>query len=182
MRKRIYFCLLSLVAGICAANATELSCGDGYVLVGTKNKLDGVVPVSECQKLWCVDLENGNKMGSGSKANNGYIDTMDIMTLCDNEKNCIKCWGDRRWCAGEVPGEWNPQYGAYTRRGDNNSTYESYQKGNCFAWRLEKPDCEAGLIAILQDDQWVCATMDGNSGISRESSVRRTSGVRRIKK
>ena len=181
MRKRICFCLLALIAGIYTANAAdELSCGAGYVLVDTNEKIAGV-SVSECQKLWCVDLENGKQMGVGTKANSGYTDSMDVVKLCDNDKNCIECWGERRWCAGEVAGEWNPKYGAYTRRGEDNSTYESYQKGNCFVWRLEKPDCEAGLVAILQDDKWVCATVDGDSGISRESSIRRTSAKRRIK-
>ena len=182
MRKRICFCLLVLIAGIYTANAEDvLSCGVGYVLVDTNKTIDEI-PVSECQKLWCVDLETGNKMGVGTKANSGYTDSMDVMTLCDNDKNCIECWGDRRWCAGEVAGEWNPKYGAYTRRGDDNASYESYQKGNCFAWRLEKPDCEAGLVAILQDDIWVCATVEGDSGISRESSIRRTSSPRRVKR
>ncbi|MBQ2005554.1 MAG: hypothetical protein II219_01975 [Alphaproteobacteria bacterium] len=181
MRKRLYFCVLSLIASICGANAADLSCGTGYVLVDSREKIDGI-PVAECQKLWCVDLETGRKMGDGAKANSGYIDTSDIVKLCDNDKNCIECWGDRRWCAGEVAGEWNPKYGAYTRRGEDNATYESYQKGNCFVWRLEKPDCAAGEIAILQDDKWVCTTMDIGTGVSRESGIRRTSTSRRIQR
>lgn len=179
MRKRIYICLLGLIAAVCSANAADVSCGAGYVLVNTSKKMDKI-PVYECQKLWCVDLETGEKMGNGSKASSGYADTMDIMELCDSDKNCIECWGDRKWCAGEVAGEWNPEYGAYTRRGDDNSTYESYQKGDCFVWRLEKPDCEDGLVAILQDERWVCAEIKADSGVSRESSIRRTGTKRRI--
>ena len=121
MRKGICFCLLFLIAGICASNAAdELSCGAGYVLVDKKGTIDEI-SLSECQKLWCVDLETGKKMGVGTKANSGYKDSMDVVELCDNDKNCIKCWGERRWCAGEVAGEWNPKYGAYTRHGEDNT-------------------------------------------------------------
>lgn len=181
MKKKFYIILLSLFVGCFAANAEDvLSCGVGYVLVDTNKTIDGI-PVSECQKLWCLDLETGGKMGDGAKANSGYVDTADVVRLCDVDKNCIECWGERRWCAGEVPGEWNPEYGAYTRRGDDNATYESYKKGNCFAWSLEKPDCAAGQTAILQDEKWVCMDVKTDNGISRESSIRRTSTKRRIK-
>jgi hypothetical protein len=181
MKNKFYIILLSLFVGCFAANAEDVSCGVGYVLVDTNEKIDGI-PVAECQKLWCVDLENGKKMGDGNKAAKGYVTTTDTLRLCDNDKKCVECWGDRRWCAGEAPGQWNPKYGAYTRNGDDNATYESYQKGNCFAWRLEKPDCEDGLVAVLQDERWVCTTVEGDSGISRESSIRRTGTSRRIKR
>ena len=102
------------------------------------------------------------------------------MPLCDAENNCIECWGQRKWCAGEVVGEWNAEYGAYTRNAENNATYQSYQKGSCFAWRLEKPSCASGQTAILQDGQWVCAVASGTSEGSRASGVRRTGTMRRI--
>ena len=99
--------------------------------------------------------------------------------LCDANNNCVECWGERRWCAGEAKGVWNPEYGAYTRGGDS-ATYKSYQKGGCFAWRLQKPDCPSGQVAILQNDEWICATVDAGSGVSRGSSVRRTGSLRRL--
>ena len=179
MKRKFVYSLLFVLAGICVANAAELSCGAGYVLVETRQKLDGV-KVAECQKLWCVDLETNKRMGNDNKANSGYIMTGGTSKLCDDEKNCIECWGERRWCAGEAPGEWNPKYGSYTRNGEDTATYQSYQKGNCFAWRLEKPQCEEGLTAILQDNEWVCVTVKGADGVSRESAVRRTGSMRRI--
>lgn len=169
-----------LFSYVCGLHAAELSCGAGYVLVETRQKLDGI-KVSECQKLWCVDLENGKKMGNDNVANSGYTVTSGTNKLCDNDNNCVECWGDRKWCAGEVRGQWNSKYGAYTRNGEDNATYESYQKGSCFAWRLEKPQCDDGMTAILQDNNWVCVTADGDSGISRESAVRRTGTMRRIR-
>jgi hypothetical protein len=181
MKKRICFFVLSLAVLVCTANAAELSCGAGYVFVDSREKIDSI-PVSECQKLWCLDLETGKKMGTGSKANSGYVDTASVVKICDKDNDCIECWGERRWCAGETAGGWNPEYGAYTRNGDNNATYESYQKGDCFAWRLEKPNCESGKVAILQDDKWVCTTMDVGTGISREAGVRRTGTSRRIQR
>ena len=175
MRKRIYFALFSLILGITVAHA----CGEGYVLVDSREKFDGV-KVEECQKLWCMDFETGKTMGSGDKAASGYRETPQPNEVCDANGNCITCWGARRWCAGEEQGEWNPEYGAYTRGGDN-ATYESFQKGSCFAWRLEKPQCEDGKVAILQEGKWVCLTKTESNAVSRESSVRRTGSKRLLK-
>lgn len=160
------------------AHAAFTSCGAGYVLVESRNKIDGV-PTKECEKLWCRDLENGKAMGRGERANSGYQMTGASYELCDANNNCVECWGERRWCAGEAKGVWNPEYGAYTRGGDN-ATYQSYQKGSCFAWRLEKPDCGAGETAILQDGKWVCAVADKQAEVGRASAVRRTGTMRRI--
>lgn len=179
MKRKIIFGFLLSWFCVFAATATDMSCGAGYVLVDTSEKIDKI-PVAECQKLWCVDLENDTPMGDDNRANSGYIMTMDTIKLCDNDKNCVECWGDRKWCAGEAPGIWNPKYGAYTRNGDDNATYESYKKGSCFAWRLEKPQCDDGKSAILQDGKWVCVSADGSSGVSRESAVRRTGSIRHI--
>ena len=96
--------------------------------------------------------------------------------LCDANGNCIECFGDRKWCSGQPEGFWNPEYGAYTYGGADNATYTSYQRGSCFAWNLEKPDCPDGQTAILQDNEWVCAEAVGSTTGSRESSIRRTSG------
>jgi hypothetical protein len=180
MSKLLKFAFIFAVSFVFGANAAGVSCGSGYVLTDTGDIIDGIT-VSKCQKLWCVDLENGKKMGSGDKAASGYIATMSPDRLCDNEGTCIECWGERRWCAGEAHGVWNPKYGAYTRSGNDSATYESYQKGGCFAWSLEKPNCESGQIAVLQGDEWVCAETDGDTGVSRESAIRRTGNMRRIK-
>ena len=170
-----------LIVGLCAVSAhAATSCGDGYVLVNRAN-IDGI-SAAECQKLWCRDLETGKVMGSGTKANSGYKTTAAPNELCDANRNCVSCFGDRTWCKGEVPGEWNPEYGAYTRGGDN-ASYESYQKGSCFAWRLEKPNCEDGQTAVLKNGVWVCGTSNTVGGaaaqINKASSVRRTGTLRR---
>ena len=178
MRKGIFcFAIFAmLVPGI--TNAAFTSCGPGYVLVEGRKKIDGV-PLSECQKLWCRDLENGKVMGSEEKPNSGYQVTNSASELCDAAGNCVECWGARKWCAGEARGEWNSEYGAYTRGGDN-TTYLSYQKGSCFAWRLEKPECDVGETAVLKDGKWVCAVSSGTSEAGRASGVRRTGNVRRM--
>ncbi len=163
---------------VSVADAAFTSCGPGYVLVESRKKIDGI-PSAECQKLWCRDLENGKMMGNEDKPNSGYQSTNGPSELCDANNNCIECWGQRKWCGGEARGEWNPEYGAYTRGGDN-ATYQSYQKGSCFAWRLEKPDCEPGTTAVLQGGKWICATQGGTSEASRASGVRRTGTMRRI--
>ena len=178
MRKRNFIFAICAMLLPVAVDAAFTSCGSGYVLVEGRQKIDGV-PVAECQKLWCRDLENGKMMGEGDKPNAGYQATSGAEELCDATGNCIECWGARKWCAGEARGEWNPEYGAYTRGGDN-ATYLSYQKSGCFSWRLEKPECEAGLTAILQDGKWVCASSAGTTEGSRASGVRRTGGMRRL--
>ena len=179
MGRIIIVSLLACVIGT-TAQAAFTSCGVGYVLADVRNKIDGV-PSKECQKLWCRDLENGKVMGKDERANSGYQMTGVPVELCDANNNCVECWGERRWCAGESRGVWNPEYGAYTRGGDN-ATYQSYQKGACFAWRLEKPDCADGQTAILQDGKWVCAVAGQQTGIGRASAVRRTGTMRRVLK
>lgn len=178
MRKRIFIFALLSVCCVVSANAAFTSCGSGYVLAESRKKIDGIA-TAECQKLWCRDLETGKMMGSGDRANSGYQATSSVVELCDNKGNCVECWGQRKWCGGEAQGQWNPEYGAYTRGGDN-TTYESYQKGSCFAWRLEKPDCESGETAILQDGKWVCAISSGTTEATRSSAIRRTGTMRRI--
>lgn len=166
-------CLTSFAAG-----DPFMSCGDGYILE-KHAKIDGI-EAAECVKLWCTDLENGKDMGNGSRANNGYKETAYPTELCDAENNCIQCFGERKWCAGEAVGVWNPEYGAYTRGGSDDSTYISYQKGSCFGWRLEKPTCPEGETAVFKNGQWTCAVSTGTTEGSRESSIRRTGTLRRI--
>lgn len=175
------FCSLVIVCMVCfcASGATLTSCGPGYILTN-HTKIEGINTV-ECKKLWCRDLETGQPMGTGDTPNSGYQNTSSSVELCDAQNNCIECFGTRRWCSGEVEGQWNPEYGAYTRGGDNN-TFTSQRKGSCFTWRLEKPECPNGETAILQGDRWVCGTSSGTSEASRASSVRRTGTFRKLKK
>ena len=172
--KKIICALFVFSFAIIDANAA--SCGAGYILAQHKN-IDGI-PAAECQKLWCMDLETGKYMGKGNTASSGYKATNFPIELCDASNNCIECFGERRWCGGETVGQWNPEYGAYTRGGDN-STYKSYQKGSCFAWRLEKPNCPNGQTAILMNGEWHCATSSNSDIGSRASSIRRTGAIRR---
>lgn len=172
------FVILSGVTVFC--NDLLASCGAGYVLVETRQKTDGIV-TAECKRLWCMDLETGNMMGKDGKPNSGYQMTVEPVLLEDAKGHSVECWGQRKWCSGETVGQWNPEYGAYTKNGADNATYMSYQKGACFAWRLERPNCPEGQTAILNNDEWICAVSSSDAdGISRASSVRRTGGVRRI--
>ncbi len=177
--KKIICSFLMLVGVICAADAAKFtSCGAGYVLSSRTTTTDGV-KTQECEKLWCRDLETGKMMGDGKSANSGYVSTAAPDQICDKDGNCIDCFGARKWCGGEAAGVWNPEYGAYTRAGADNATYQSYQKGGCFAWRLEKPDCPDGQTAILQNDEWVCTmSVDATTG-TRGSAVRRGPTMRR---
>ena len=178
MRKESLFFAVFSIFAVSVANAAFTSCGPGYVLVEKREKIDGVQS-AECQRLWCRDLENGKQMGNNEKPNSGYQLTSGTIELCDVNGNCVECWGERKWCGDEARGEWNPEYGAYTRSGDS-STYESYQKGSCFAWRLEKPTCPDGETAILKAGNWVCAVSTGTTEASRSSAIRRTGTMRRI--
>lgn len=181
MRRKFVFSFLAGLAGmlVMSADAAQFNCGPGYILVETRQKIDGI-PTAECQKLWCRDLETGKMMGSGDKPNSGYQITNSYAELCDASGRCVECWGARKWCAGEARGEWYPEYGAYTRGGDN-TTYQSYQKGACFAWRLEKPDCADGMTAILKNGEWICAVEANQAKSIRASGLRRTGAVRRLK-
>lgn len=152
------------------------SCGDGYALVESK-RVDGI-DAFQCQRVWCMDLEAGAYMGSGDRANSGYSDTREPYELCDNAGNCVMCFGERRWCSGEQPGEWRPEYGAYVR-GDG-TAYQSYKKGSCFGWRLEKPNCPDGQIAILDGGNYICGVRDVSVDQHKASSVRRTTSVRKL--
>ncbi|MDR2413146.1 MAG: hypothetical protein LBD50_02955 [Rickettsiales bacterium] len=179
MKKVFIFLFLFTAVGAHAAGEKFLSCGQGYILDSSSKKTDGV-NTFECQKLWCRDLETGKSMGSGNTAASGYKADSATVRLCDAENNCAECFGDRKWCSGDPAGIWNPEYGAYTRGGDDNATYISYQKGNCFSWRLEQANCPSGETALLRDGEWVCVKPGETSIGSRGSSIRRTGTFRRI--
>ena len=184
---RVFLSLMMILpVGAFAAEVQKnfTSCGPGYVLA-THPRIDGITAY-ECKKLWCRDLETGKPMGSGDRANNGYRDTNAPVELCDAERHCVECFGERAWCkksGGISYGEWNPEYGAYTRNGGN-STYTSYLQGSCWMWRLGKPDCPNGETAIERNGEWVCVTsmsVDGGSTLgSHSSSIRRTGTLRRL--
>ncbi len=175
--RKILLSLFAVFSVFGAANAAFTSCGPGYILT-TRSNIDGIA-AAECQKLWCVDLETGKAMGKGKNAASGYKATSAPVELCDAKNNCIECFGERKWCGGEAEGRWNPEYGAYTRGGADNATYLAYQKGSCFAWRLEKPSCPDGETAVLLNGEWHCATSTGSDTASRASSIRRTGTLRR---
>ncbi len=177
MRKRFFAFALFSICSVMAADASFTSCGAGYVLAKASKKIDGL-ETHECQKLWCRDLETGRDMGDGERANAGYQMTHDMVDLCDATGRCVQCWGERKWCAGEPVGRWKPEFGAYGR--DDNLTYRSYQKGSCFAWRLSKPECADGEVAILQDDKWICAVQTNADETTRGSTIRRTGVKRRL--
>lgn len=178
--KKLIFSFLMVLGVVFAADAAKFtSCGAGYVLSSRTTTTDGV-KTQECEKLWCRDLETGKMMGDGKSANSGYVATSVPEQICDKDGNCIDCFGARKWCGGEAAGIWNPEYGAYTRDGADNATYQSYQKGSCFAWRLEKPECPDNQSAVLQDGKWVCVDFVVSPDVVRKSTVRRTGAVRRI--
>ena len=170
---------VTCTTGAVVAGETFTSCGPGYVLA-VINKLDGINAL-ECQKLWCRDLENGKSMGAGNTAANGYKATGGPVKLCDAKNNCVECFGDRKWCTGDVAGIWEPEMGRYTRGGDNKATNVSFQSGSCFSWRLGQPDCASGS-AILKNGEWVCVVSSGTGAATRESAVRRTGTVRKAVK
>lgn len=180
MKKGFTTLVLSLFSCAYIAQAAAFSCGAGYVYEKSRKDIDGI-ETYECQKLWCYDLETGKVMGNGDKENSGYRQTSAPVELTDIDGNTIECWGERVWCAGETRGEWNPQYGMYTRGGMDSVTYHSYKKGSCFAWRLSKPSCGAGESAILKDEEWVCVTQGETVEQKRTSTIRRTGAIRRMR-
>ena len=168
--------LLALTNVVPAIAATTFSCGAGFVLTA-HSKIDGINAM-ECKKLWCRDLETNKPMGSGDKVASGYVDKLAYVS---DGRDTIDCFGERKWCSGEVSGVFAPEYGVYVRGNDDGSTYKAYQKGGCFAWRLEKPECAAGESAILRNGEWVCVTASvSDSSSIQKSSVRRTGTMRRI--
>ncbi len=168
--------LSALFSVFFAVPALAAPCGDGYVL-NPGNDVDGIA-MATCEKIWCRDLETGNTMGAGDSASVGYVATNYPNELCVG-RDCVMCFGDRRWCKGEKVGIWNPEYGGYTRDGADSAAYESYLRGGCFAWKLEKPTCADGEMAILKDGEWFCATSSVGVSNTLKSSTRRGGGTGR---
>lgn len=176
--KKLFYSIIGLcvIAGVVPAGAASFSCGAGYVLA-PHSKIDGI-NAQECVKLWCRDLETNKAMGSGTRAASGYADKLSEVT---DGRESVECFGERKWCAGEPVGQWEPNLGLYVRGSDDGTTYKAYQKGACFAWRLEKPECTNGESAILRDGEWICVTANsGGANTVMKSSVRRTGTMRRI--
>ena len=174
----LFLCACVMFCGGAAlAAGNSFSCGDGYIRV-SHSKIDGR-DTWECQKLWCHDLETNKPMGSGDRAASGYVATTQPITLEDWKGKSIKCFGDRKWCGGEEAGVWNPDLGGYTRHGDNSVTYKSFQRGGCFAWRLEKPQCGDDEIAILKNNKWESVSEYISPNTGRAATIRRTGAVRR---
>lgn len=176
--RRMFILFLMLFVGNAFA-ASDFACGPGYVLTDHK-KIDGL-SAAECQKLWCVDLETGKPMGRGNTPNSGYKATSYPVELSVGTQK-VTCWGERKWCAGQVQGEWDSQHGLYVRGTYNSdSAYESYQKGGCFTWRLEEHNCPSGTTAFLNDDgTWDCREQKKTLEQVRGAAIRRTSAPRRL--
>ncbi len=156
----------------------EFTCGPGYVLVNHA-KVDGI-NAAECQKLWCMDLENGKMMGRATSAYSGYKSTSAPNLLeVSGEKQTVLCWGERKWCPGQPAGTWDRDAGRYVRISADEA-YESYQNGSCFSWRLKDNPCSPGQDAKLVDGVWKCMDKAETETQVRGSAIRRTSAPRRI--
>lgn len=173
------FCSLLFVSGSSFATGDKfISCGGGYVLEQV-DKISGIESF-ECKKLWCMDLENGKIMGAGDRAAYGYTGTKSPVTLETVDGRSIECFGARKWCKGQIEGIFNPEYGVYTQRGSDTNAYLSVQKGDCFSWSVETPDCKTGESVVMINGQWTCAAVSMNNESIRQSSIRRTSAVKKI--
>ena len=176
--KRMFLLFAFLFVGNAYAEP-GFSCGPGYVLVEHK-KIDGL-NAAECQKLWCMDMETGKSMGRGNTPNSGYRATSqpDVLNVAGKR---ITCWGDRKWCAGQVEGQWDSTHAVYVRGTYNkDSAYQSYQKGSCFTWRLAEHNCPPGQTAFLgEDGVWDCREQVKTIDQFRGSAIRRTSAPRRM--
>ena len=174
MKKIFAFAFMLCLA--CAARA-EFTCGPGYVLVN-HSKIDGI-EAAECQKLWCMDLENGKMMGRADSAYSGYKSTTTANKLEVKGEKPILCWGERKWCTGQPAGNWDKDLGRYVRISADDA-YESYQNGSCFSWRLKDNPCASGQDAKLVNGVWQCMEKAETEAQVRGSVIRRTSAPRRI--
>ncbi len=176
----IYFiftmCLLPYA--VSAADDKLVSCGAGYIL--EKGDQISGIDSYECKKLWCMDLENGKIMGTGDKASSGYVATKNPVILESIDGKKIECFGTRKWCSGQTTGEFNIEYGAYTKKGDDSNAYVSQQKGDCFVWSVEKPVCNSGESVVMTDGKWVCAKVSLDNESIRKSSVRRIGTIKKM--
>jgi len=179
MNKFLLFLFFVMPAMLFAADEIFVDCGSGYVMASVPNR-HGISTV-ECRILWCRDLENGRIMGRDSEPSSGYEKGLeknvagsecgDDGFLCDGITEPIKCFGRRRWCPGEVAGEWDPELGFYTRRGADPSLYRSVLGGSCYRWQLQPHNCGAGEVGFNDGSTWVCGK-PGNGGDGSRAAIR----------
>lgn len=163
----LFLILSTLFVVPARATDTFSDCGPGWVMADN-GKLEGVTSV-KCEKLWCRDLENGKSMGSGNTAASGYVATTNPVLLEAAGGKSIECFGERKWCAGDTPGRWNPEYGAYTKRGEDSAQFVSTQRGDCFSWGAGTPSnasCANGQIPVLVNGKWGCSSQKTGSSIN----------------
>jgi hypothetical protein len=176
---------LILIATECRSGVTPPStlifaeCGAGWILKSA-TAIDGV-KAEKCEKLWCRDLENGKSMGAGDKANTGYSATTNTIVVesldTEGQKKSIECFGERKWCAGETAGKWNPEYGAYTKKGEDSILFISVLRGDCFSWGATtsgEAGCKDGQTPVLVNGKWGCSirkTGTTTSNIGKKSSA-----------
>jgi len=179
-------CFVFCTAVSFAADDRFVDCGPGYVIASRKSTHG--IRTEECKKVWCVDLENGKPMGSGSTAHKGYKDTPN--ELWDNKNNHIKCFGDRIWCDSDNDVRWDEDVGAYVKiRGDHKLRGVLSGSGNtaCYKWQdVGDHGCskDKGEVAIMSTDangniRFVCAkeTAVGSARSAIKSrALRRTAG------
>ena len=173
--------LFAIIALPVASFATSkfFDCGPGWVVQSAKNR-DGISAM-ECKRLYCRDLENGKAMGTEARMNNGYHKETELTHLEDNEGNSISCFGQRKWCVGQVEGVFDPDFGMYVRGGDGNA-YRGILKGDCWEWQPTNHSCRLGETPKMDPvtGTWVC--IDVRMGLDTRSAIkaratRRTSGM-----
>lgn len=184
----LFLILSTLFCAPVHAEDAFVDCGPGWIM-SDNGKLEGVTSV-KCEKLWCRDLENGRSMGNGNTAASGYVATANPVVLEASDGTSIECFGDRKWCAGDVLGVWNPDYGAYTKRGDDSSNFTSAQNGDCFTWgpgSAVKTGCASGQIPVLVNGKWACSSQKtgkstnvGKKGKSNPGSSRRGATIKKM--
>ena len=161
-----------------------IDCGRGYIVAAAKSR-EGI-PTQECKKLFCRDLENGRVMGADGGMNPGY-ENKGMVVQEDNDGNRIDCFGQRRWCSSGQAGQFNPEYGIYTKGGGDADAYRGILKGNCFEWQATNYSCGPGEVAVIDKDtsSWVCLTAGSGAGgrsAVKARAVRRTSVITPFKK
>jgi hypothetical protein len=157
-----------------AENPKFADCGTGWI-VASSTSIDGVKS-EKCEKLWCRDLETGKAMGAGNKANVGYVTTTKPIAVesldLDNKTKSIECFGARKWCSGETAGEWNPEYGAYTKKGEDSILFMAVLRGDCFSWGTTtsgEAGCKDGQTPVLINGKWGCSVRKSGATVNNLS-------------
>ena len=177
----------AFAAPVRAASLPYVDCGDGFVAASAKSS-DGI-QTFECKRVWCRDLENGRVMGAdNSTVNKGYELKNKVTPEEYNYygKN-IHCFGERKWCTGEVKGEFDPDIGIYTRSGVSTGFYRGVLRGDCYYWQVQSHKCDAanGEVAVHNGTSWTCIIQASGPGTGRsaikQKAIRRSSGVTNLK-